>query len=244
MKNVLNTLRVVEEVAERQPIGVGELSRTLGLPKTTVWRALTTLGEAGWLRQEPDASSRWSLTTRVIAFGRGSAHQTLCSLSLPTMGRLRSETEETILLFVRDGDHVVALEGLDGLRPVRAHANTGTRVPLHAGASGKSILAELPDDEIQAYIAHGLEAVTENTITDAKALRLELDRIRKRGYSTHKGEFLSEVSAVGAAILGPDGHPEGALVITGPAERFSRAKVRELGETVIAAARKISDPTD
>lgn len=244
MKNVLNTLRVVEEVAEHQPIGVGELSRRLGLPKTTVWRALTTLGEAGWLRQEQDASARWILTPRVIAFGRGYAHQILCNISLPTMDRLRSETEETILLFVRDGDHVVALEGLDGLKPVRAHANTGTRVPLHASASGKSILAELPKDEIDAYIGRGLEAVTEETITDARTLRSELARIRKRGYSTHKGEFLSGVAAVGAAIPGPDGRPEGALVITGPAERFSRARVKELGEAVIAAAREIGDGPD
>lgn len=240
MRSVLNALRVVEEVAASQPIGVGELSRRLELPKTSVQRALTTLREAGWLRQEDDGTARWSLSARVLAFGRGSARQTLRSLSRTTMGQLSAETGETILLFVRDGDHVVAIEGLDGTKPVRAHTSVGTTAPLHASASGKAILAELPDDALEAYMENGLPAHTEQTITDPRALRSELDRIRKRGYATHRGEWLHDVAAVGAVIRGSDGRAEGALVIAAPAERLPRRRERELGDRVAAAARRIS----
>ena len=240
MKSVLNALRIVEEVAAGQPIGVGELSRRLGLPKTSVQRALTTLGEAGWLRQGDDGTARWSLSARVLAFGRGSAHQTLRNLSQATMSQLRSETEETILLFVRDVNNVVAIEGLDGLKPVRAHTSVGTKAALHASASGKAILAELPDDEVEAYIGEGLPAYTEQTITDPRALRSELDRIRKRGYATHRGEWLRDVTSVGAVIRGPDGRAEGAIVIAAPAERLPRKRAKELGERVVAAAHQIS----
>lgn len=244
MKNVLNALRIVEEVAESQPIGVGEISRRLELPKTSVQRALTTLGEAGWIRQADDGTARWSLSARVLAFGRGSAHQTLRNLSQATMSELRSETQETILLFVRDGDHVVAIEGLEGLKPVRAHTSVGTTAPLHASASGKAILAELPDDEVEAYIGEGLSAYTEETITEPRALRSELDRIRRRGYATHRGEWLRDVASVGAVIRGPDGRAEGAIVIAAPAERLPRKRERELGKRVVAAAHEISRRSD
>ena len=240
MKSVLNALRIAEAVAESQPIGVGELSRRLLLPKTSVHRALTTLAEAGWLRQEDDGTGRWSLSARVLALGRGSARETLRNLSRAIMSQLRAETEETILLFVREGDRVVAIEGLDGLKPVRAHTSVGTTAPLHASASGKAILAELTDDELEAQIGNGLPAHTEQTITDPRALRSELDRIRKRGYATHRGEWLHDVAAVGAVIRGPDGRAEGAIVIAAPAERLPRKRERELGERVAAAARRIS----
>ncbi len=240
MKSVRNALRIAEAVAEHQPIGVGELARSLALPKTSVQRALTTLGEAGWLRQEADGSGRWRVSARVLAFGRGSARQILRDVSLATMRELRSETDETILLFVREGDEVVAIEGLEGTKPVRAHTSLGTTAPLHASASGKAILAELPDDELEAYIGNGLAQHTEHTITDPRALRSELERIRKRGYATHRGEWLHDVAAVGAVIRGSDGRAESAIVIAAPAERVPRSRERELGDRVAAAAHRIS----
>ncbi|MDX6434302.1 MAG: IclR family transcriptional regulator, acetate operon repressor, partial [Streptosporangiaceae bacterium] len=50
MQNVLNTLRVLEEVAARQPVGVAELARATDIPKSSVQRALRTLQTAGWIR--------------------------------------------------------------------------------------------------------------------------------------------------------------------------------------------------
>jgi len=239
VKSVRTTLRILEAVAEQQPVGVGELSRKLELPKTSVHRALTTLGEAGWLRQEDDGTARWSLTARMLTLGRVSADQVLANRSLATMSQLRAETEETVILFVRNGDEVVAIEALDGLHAVRAHASMGSRAPLHASASGKAILAESPDEEIESYVRRGLAAYTEATITDARALRAELDRIRKRGYATHKGEWLRGVASVGAVICGPDGRVQGALVIAAPADRLPRQRSKELGERVVAAASQI-----
>lgn len=241
MKSVLNALRIAEAVADRQPIGVGELSRILDLPKTSVQRALTTLGEAGWLRQSTDGTGRWNLSAHAIAFGRGSARETLRDLALPAMGRLRAETEETILLFVRDGDRVLAIEGLDGTKPVRAHASVGDTAPLHASASGKAILAELPSEEVEAYLAAGLPGYTKETITDPRALRSELALIRRRGYATHRGEWLADVAAVGAVIRGPDRRAEGAIVIAAPAERLPRKREGRLGAAVVAAAKLIED---
>jgi IclR family acetate operon transcriptional repressor len=66
VQSVLNCLRILDEVAVRQPVGVGELSRVLGRPKTSVQRALKTLQEAGWIRPAGDGLTGWCISTKVL----------------------------------------------------------------------------------------------------------------------------------------------------------------------------------
>ena len=69
MQSVLNTLRVLEEVASRQPIGVGQLARVLQMPKSSVQRALVALHTGGWIRPASGEVTRWVMTTRALAVG-------------------------------------------------------------------------------------------------------------------------------------------------------------------------------
>src|SRR5258705_6333402 len=90
LRNVLNTLRVLEEVASRQPIGVGELARVLGMPKSSVQRALVTLRTAGWIRPAAGEVTRWGITTRAPAGGgRARGDLDLRRAALPILGGLR-----------------------------------------------------------------------------------------------------------------------------------------------------------
>src|SRR5258705_12836252 len=99
LRNVLNTLRVLEEVASRQPIGVGELARVLDMPKSSVQRALVTLHTAGWIRPAAGEVTRWVITTRALAVGgRARGDPGLGGAALPIMGDPRPDTEETIHL--------------------------------------------------------------------------------------------------------------------------------------------------
>jgi IclR family acetate operon transcriptional repressor len=73
MQNVLNTLRVLEEVAARQPAGVAELARATGIPKSSVQRALRTLRTTGWIRPAGGGITRWAVTTKALYVGRHAA---------------------------------------------------------------------------------------------------------------------------------------------------------------------------
>jgi IclR family acetate operon transcriptional repressor len=233
MQNVINALRVLEEVAVRQPVGVGELARGLGLPKSTVQRSLRTLHEAGWIRPAGGGVTRWQVTSKALQVGRR-AELGLRDVALPVMEELRQRTGETIHLMVPEGDAVVLIERLETDKPLRIVLPLGIRLPLHASANGKAVLAHLdrPIDELPAY--------TGTTITDPELLRAELAEVRARGYADNRGEWRSDIAAVASAVLGPDG-PVASLSISTPASRMPDDRRPEYGKLVTQAARTLTE---
>ena len=233
MQNVINALRVLEEVAARQPAGVGELARVLGLPKSTVQRSLRTLHEAGWIRPAAGEITRWQVTSKALQVGRR-AELGLRDAAMPVMEQLRQRTGETIHLMVPEGDAVVLIERLETDKPLRIVLPLGTRLPLHASANGKAVLAHrsAPLPELASY--------TDTTIVDPEALAAELAAVRARGYADNRGEWRSDIAAVAAAVLGPDG-PVASLSVSTPASRMPEELREEYGKLVTQAARTLTD---
>jgi IclR family transcriptional regulator, acetate operon repressor len=233
MQNVINALRVLEEVAARQPIGVGELARGLGLPKSTVQRSLKTLHEAGWIRPAGSEVTRWRVTSKALQIARRT-ELGLRDAAMPVMEELRQRTGETIHLMVPEGDAVVLIERLETDKPLRIVLPLGIRLPLHASANGKAVLAHLrrPAGELPGY--------TDTTITDPSALRAELEAVLSRGYADNRGEWRSDIAAVASAVLGPDG-PIASLSVSTPASRMPEERRAEYGELVTRAARTLTE---
>ncbi|MGH3319555.1 MAG: IclR family transcriptional regulator [Streptosporangiaceae bacterium] len=242
MKSTLRTLRILETVAEHQPVGLGDLAQMFQLPKSTVQRSLTTLADAGWLRVKKADGVRWELTPRALAVGRRSATETgLREAALGPMQWLRDTTDETIHLAVPDGlRSLVLVERMDSTQPVRTFIRLGAVTPLHATCTGRSVLAHLPEADVEQVIARGLESYSAQTITDPEQLRRDLRRTRRRGYAVNLCEFRPDVCAVGAAILDTDGLPTAGICISLPASRFRRRQIPGLGELVNKAAAEIS----
>ncbi|NGO72433.1 IclR family transcriptional regulator [Streptomyces sp. SB3404] len=239
MQNVLNALRVLDEVAARQPVGVSELARTLELPKSTVQRALRTLAGAGWLRQAEDGGTRWALTTKPLLMGRHATGELgLRDVAVPVMEELRSQCDETVHLAVPEGGKVVLIERLETSQPVRIILPLGKDLPLHASANGKAVLAACAPDTIERRLAAELTRFTGTTLTDPGALRAELAEIRARGYATNDGEWREDVSATASAVLGPYGQPVASVSINVPSSRLtSESRAEHAALTREAAAR-------
>ncbi|SEF85841.1 IclR family transcriptional regulator, acetate operon repressor [Nonomuraea solani] len=233
MQNVINALRVLEEVAARQPVGVGEVARGLGLPKSTVQRSLKTLHEAGWIRPAGGEVTRWQVTSKALQIARRT-ELGLRDAAMPVMEELRQRTGETIHLMVPEGDAVVLIERLETDKPLRIVLPLGIRLPLHASANGKAVLAHL------GGLLEDLPGYTDTTITDAGALRAELEAVRARGYADNRGEWRSDIAAVAAAVLGPDG-PIASLSVSTPASRMPEELRAEYGKLVTQAARTLTD---
>lgn len=241
MQNVVNALRVLEEVAVRQPAGVSELARTLALPKSSVQRALRTLAAAGWIRPVGSEITRWSLTTKALHVGRHAAGDlSLREAAMPVMEELRRGTEETIHLMVPEGDRTVLVERLETPKPVRIIIPLGGSSPIHGSANGKAVLAASPTDEVERVLTGGLTRYTDTTIVEGEELRAELAAIRARGYATNGGEWRADIAAVAAAIPGRDGRPVASLSISTPINRMPEDLRPEYGRLVCAAAQRIS----
>jgi IclR family transcriptional regulator, acetate operon repressor len=240
MRYVLNALRALEEVAARQPVGVGDLARAMELPKSTVQRALVTLHTAGWIRQAGGTPTRWLVTTKALHVGRAASGELgLRDVAVPVMEELRRRTDETVHLAVPEGSRIVLIERLETAQPVRIILPLGQNLTPHASAHGKAVLAASADEVVERYIAEGLARFTDTTITDPARLRAELAEIRARGYATNGGEWRADVSAVAAPVVGDHGRPVASLSVNVPTSRMTEAARAEHGVLVREAAKRL-----
>jgi DNA-binding IclR family transcriptional regulator len=242
MRSVSVALAVLEAVSERQPVGVSELARTMELPKSTAQRMLLTLGELGWIRASAEEPTRWSLTAKAMAIGsRHRGDQEIRRIAEPAMHTLSAGTGETVHLSVPEERQIVLLHKIEGRHPVRTHTTVGYGAPLHTTASGKAVLAAMPEAHAAALLrAAPLEAPTAHTETDVDALLKELERVRRLGYAVTVGTRHPDVAAVGAAILNETGAPVATLSLSLPAQRFPRRLWPVYGEQVGRAAEECS----
>ncbi len=242
MKSVTRSLRVLEAVAQHQPVTVGELTKLFGLPKSTVQRTLVTLAEAGWLRANREDTTRWEIGARVLAV-RPAALQgsSLFAAAREPMIRLRDTVNETIHLSVPDALHsMVVVDRVDCDHPVRTFHTIGDTSPLHATAVGRAILARLPKQDVEELIAQGLERFSDTTPADPDELRAELDRIRADGYAINRNQYRPGVCALAAPVLDENGTPLAAVAISMPDSRYDVKRESEWGGLVAGAAEEIS----
>lgn len=235
MNSVLTALRVFEEVATTQPVGLSELSKRLDVPKSTVQRCLRTLAEAGWLRPATGKQGQWVITGRAFSLGSAmSSGDDLRDAALPELNRLQAETGETVHLAVPDGNELVLVERLDSAHQLRAFLALGTRLPLHAASTGKAYLASLPDDRVEQFLSGELTAPTDHTVTDPAALRREIEEIRTRGYAVTEQGLHDGIAAVAVALRGREGSTRGCFSISGPASRLTPDLYPEYGRKALA----------
>ncbi|MCX5419251.1 IclR family transcriptional regulator [Streptomyces sp. NBC_00078] len=242
MKSVTRSLRVLEAVAQHQPVTVGELTKLFGLPKSTVQRTLVTLAEAGWLRANRKDTTRWEIGTRVLAV-RPAALQgsSLFAAAREPMVRLRDTVNETIHLSVPDALHcMVVVDRVDCDHAVRTFHTIGDTSPLHATAAGNAVLAHLRKSEIAEVTAGTLEGYGEETITEPGQLRAELHRVRERGYAVNHNQYLQGVCAIAAPVLDGEDTPLAAVAISLPTSRFEAGRLPELGRLVAETAAEIT----
>ncbi|MFH8897727.1 IclR family transcriptional regulator [Streptomyces coeruleorubidus] len=242
MKSVTRSLRILEAVAQHQPVTVGELTKLFGLPKSTVQRTLVTLAEAGWLRANRKDTTRWEIGARVLAV-RPAALQgsSLFAAAREPMVRLRDTVNETIHLSVPDAlQCMVVVDRVDCSHAVRTFHTVGDTSPLHATATGRAVLAHLPKQDVEELIAQGLERYSDTTPTDPDELRAELDRIRTDGYAVNLNQYRPDVCAIAAPVLDEEGTPLATVAISMPDSRYDADRLPEWGRLVADAAAEIS----
>lgn len=241
MQSVLRSLEVLEAVAEHQPVGVAELARRLDLPTSTVQRILGTLAKAGWLRPTDDELTRWTMTGKALIIGRKAVREVgMKEAAAEPMTALRDATQETIHLSVVDGtERMILIDRVDCDQAVRTYNKLGGTSPLHATASGRSVLAAMSDADVEKVIARGLARLTETTITDPERLRGDITEIRENGYAVNISENRANVCAIGAAVRDTTGRPVAGVSISMPDIRFDHRQVPNWGALVVKTAAEI-----
>lgn len=221
---------------DQPDLGVTEIASSLKLSKAVVHRILTTLASKG-LVEADEATRRYRLGPVALSLGITYIDRIdLRSLVLPVLRQLAEHTFETATLSLRYGWERMYVDQITPPREVRMTVPLGKTFPLHAGSSSKAFLAFLPDEEIERYLAQpALISLTEQTLTDADALRQQLDEIRQRGYAVSYGERQAGAGSVAAPVFDHRHQPAAVLSVCGPLERFR--------DEVPAASRALLDAT-
>ena len=176
VKSADRTLDVLEAVAAG-PASLSDLARQLGIPKSSLHGLVRTLTNRGWVAPV-DGGSRLRLGLRALQVGsRFVDEDEVVAHVGPSLDRLAAVTGETVQQARLDGDQVVYLAKRDTSHPVRIISSIGTRLPAHATALGKALLAA--DPGAGARLAGPLVALTPHTLTEPAAVEADLELTRR-----------------------------------------------------------------
>ena len=222
-------------------MSVPEIAMSLQLPASTAYRYVSALKRAG-LIEEAAGTNGYSLGIKILELARAVPKKTLQQISIFTMTQLANKTGETIILCgLRDHDGV-CLEKVEGNHVLRVSHQRGATFPLHAGASGKALLAYLDAGERDEIIDRiEFTKFSGTTITDPRKLKDDLQRIRTQGYAESDGEVIRETYGIGAPILSQSGKALAALSISAPTHRLEGKKREQTIKLVVTAARRITE---
>jgi IclR family acetate operon transcriptional repressor len=236
---VVNTFRILDELAKVDGLGLNEVTQRTGVAKSTVFRILATLFDLGYVLRR---KGKYSVTSRLASLANEqAASETIRRIALPYMLRLRDEFGETVNLGVLRLDKVEYIEVAPSEYALRFSEKPGSTVPAHASALGKVLLGYATPEIVQSLIGgRSLPMITPNTITDPNQVIAEAQKARQRGYAFDKGEISLAATCVAAPILsGPD-TAIAALSISGPSSRFNPRKDAPVIEKLQLAVAEIS----
>ena len=213
---VSRMLAVLDCFSSADPVlGISELARRSGLPKSTVHRLVVDLCDHRIMERVPQSAGEYRLGVRLFELGElVPVHRSLSGMALPIMEDLREATRHRVHLAVLDGIDVLYVAIL-GSGAVHVDSRVGGRLPAHATGVGKVLLAYAPPSVVEARIEAGLTAFTARTITSADALVAELRKIRTHGFALDIEESTPGVLCVAAPVFGADRGIRAGLSVTG-----------------------------
>ncbi len=215
-----------------------ELALVTDLSPSTTHRIARALCDASILFQDP-TTERYGFGPRLVSLGARAAATTGLAAAREILDDLAVETGESVNLGVLDGPFVTVLICVSSSNRLRFDQVVGTRVPAHASAMGKAILASSTDLTAEVRSLPGLSRFTPKTITSRAAFKADLIRSREQGWALNDEEREQGVRTIAAAVPGRQ-PARAAIAIQGPTVRMTDAHIKSIAPLLRASATAIS----
>ena len=242
VQSIGRAFAILEQVARhRNGISLAELSKSVGLHNSTTFHLVQTMVALGYIRQVRE-NKRYRIGRPLFTLAASALDEIeMVSLATPILEALSQETGECGHFAVRVGNAAVVVARTSGPGAFQLADRVGVSRPLHCTALGKVLLAALSPEQFERLVERvALISHTPKSITNAEALRRELEDVRQTGYALDDGEFDPEVRCVAVPVREFTGSVVGALGISGPIWRLSVQTLRARSAIVQAAAEKLS----
>jgi DNA-binding IclR family transcriptional regulator len=235
-------LTVVEHLSKiDSDIDLASLTKELEMPKTTLLRLLNTLKKHNFVQQD-EQSRRYRLGWALIYLGQAANRVfNMVEFIHPFLKKLSRRCGETANLVFLDRNHAVYVDQVVSDSIIRGVPVVGAPLGLYCTAAGKVLLSCQTEDRLEEMLEKiELNPLTEKTITDLGQLRLELIRIRERGFAVDDEETELGGRCVAAPIFGKEGTLVGAISVMGPTNRVNPRTLSDLSAMVRDSAQEIS----
>lgn len=237
VKSADRTIDILEALATAGPSTLSELTRLLDIPKSSLHGILRTMAARGWIEAD---QTRFRLGLRALQVGAAylDADDTV-GLLAGILDELAGRFGETTHLGRLDGPDITYVAKRESVHPLRLYSAIGRRLPAHATALGKALLAERSPAEVDALLPDPLPALTAHTIVDRAALHAELAAIRERGYAVDREENTDGIVCVARVVPVRDPAVD-AISLSIPRTRVSETTVPAVAEALAEAVAKAS----
>jgi IclR family acetate operon transcriptional repressor len=239
----LKRASAILDAVARQPGGIGlsQIGAEVGLHSSTAFHLIQTLVSLGFLAQLPD-SRRYRIGPRLFTLAAGALDETaLLALATPSLERLSADTGYASHLAVRSKQEIVVIARTAATGLLQLAAHPGATRPAHATAIGKMLLAAMAPDEFDRLLETlPLPAFTPRTLTDARALRREIEGIRRTGLARDDCELDRDVRCIAVPVFDFAGRCAAAMGISGPAWRLAPETMEKAARHLRAAAAELS----
>lgn len=209
-------ISLLEELeTNQQEQGIRSLGDNIGVSKSTVHRMLQNLASKFWVYQDND-SKNYYIGLRFLCFANEwKQNLRIVQIADPYLQNLAHQCGQTIVLNILNKGRALCIHKIEALSIIRIASRVGHEYPLHAGASGKTVLAYSPKSLVDETLSCNLESFGPCTITDPAILRDQLVQIRKTKYCITQEEVDPGVAAISSPVLNSDNSLAFVVTIAG-----------------------------
>lgn len=221
---------------EDRVLSLTELSRRTGWPKPTVHRLLHRLEKLGVVEAHGNG---WRVGIRLLGMAAAMPVESMHKLAVPHLAQLHAWTKENVHFAALRGSEVVVLETLFSPSTRSTAGPVANRLPTFATALGRSMLAYLPDEDVDVILVGRLPKITPETVTDPVAIRRELATVRRTGVAFQRDQVNLGLGAIAAPVLIKH-HPVGSVAVQFDTEHGYKSAI---ADAVKLTAQRIAKET-
>jgi DNA-binding IclR family transcriptional regulator len=215
-------LLILEAVAATPNMRLAEISEAVDLSPATTLRILETLRERDFVNRD-DAAKTYRVGLKALEVGSKFLSETrLQETGRLLLQQLSDQTGQTVTMSILHSASVVFIDVVEGRGALRSTTVVGARVPVHATASGKALIAWKWEASLASILgSEPFDARTDHTITGLDALKSELAAVRQSGVAFDREELNLDITCIAAPVRNRGGEVIAAIAIQGLTRQVS-----------------------